>query len=225
MKVGQGSALPSAQGRASSHKLHIFSSQNQWFARYRGVQPEELALSPAGAHLGERYAGEWFEALFRDHYPRLVGLLTRLTGDRGRAEEIAADAFSKLANRSAHLASREDVTAWVYRVASNAGLDALRAAARRRRKEEAATAERLRMASETGALEVLLQEERGARVRTILAGMKARDAQLLLLRTGGMSYREIAQALGVQASSVGTLLARAEREFERKFRAAYGDNV
>ena len=38
--------------------------------------------------------GEWFDALFREHYPRVVGLLTQLTGDRGQAEEIAADAFS-----------------------------------------------------------------------------------------------------------------------------------
>jgi RNA polymerase sigma-70 factor (ECF subfamily) len=176
-------------------------------------------------HSGGSRASEWFEALFRDHYPRLVGLLARLTGDRGQAEEIAAEAFSKLARRSALLASRADVTAWVYRVAANAGLDALRAAARRRRTEEAAVAERIRAGAEAGALERLLREERSARVRVILATMKARDAQLLLLRSGEMAYREIAQTLGIQASSVGTLLARAEREFERKYRARYGDDV
>jgi DNA-directed RNA polymerase specialized sigma24 family protein len=91
------------------------------------VQPEELALSPAQVHSGGSHAGEWFEALFREHYPRVVGMLGRLTGDRGQAEEIAADAFSKLSRRSTLLASRGDVTAWVYRVATNAGLDALRA--------------------------------------------------------------------------------------------------
>jgi len=168
---------------------------------------------------------QWFEALFRDHYPRLVGLLTNLTGDRGQAEEIAADAFSKLARRSALLASREDVAAWVYRVATNAGLDALRANSRRRRREEAAGAERLRTGEEPGALDEILRQERAARVRAVLATLKPRDAQLLLLRTGGMAYREIAQTLGVQPSSVGTLLARAEREFERKYRARYGDDL
>jgi RNA polymerase sigma-70 factor (ECF subfamily) len=191
----------------------------------RGVQPEELALSPVRTHSAGSHASEWFEALFRDHYPRLVGLLVRLVGDRGQAEEIAAEAFSKLARRSALLASREDVTAWVYRVATNAGLDALRAAARRRKTEEAAVAERIRAREEAGALEGLLREERSARVRVILAAMKARDAQLLLLRSGEMAYREIAQTLGIQASSVGTLLARAEREFERRYRALYGGDV
>jgi hypothetical protein len=40
-----------------------------------------------------------------------------------------------------------------------------------------------------------------------------------------MAYRELAQAVGVQAASVGTLQARAEAEFERKYRARYGDRV
>ena len=191
----------------------------------RGVQPEELALIPVRTHSAGSRASEWFDALFRDHYPRLVGLLARLTGDRGQAEEIAAEAFSKLARRSTLLASWEDVAAWVYRVATNAGLDALRAAARRRKTEEAAMAEQIRAGAEAGALEGLLREERSARVRVILAAMKARDAQLLLLRSGEMAYREIAQTLGIQASSVGTLLARAEREFERRYRARYGDDV
>jgi RNA polymerase sigma-70 factor, ECF subfamily len=186
------------------------------------VQPDELAITPFGA--GPR-TGDWFEALFREHYPRIVGLLARLTGDRAQAEEIAADTFSKLARRSALLASREDVTAWIYRVAANAGLDAVRANARRRRKEEAASRERLRADDTAGALDLLLLEERGARVRSVLAALKPRDAQILLLRSSGMPYREIALALGVAPSSVGTLLARAEREFERRFRARYGDDV
>jgi RNA polymerase sigma factor (sigma-70 family) len=179
-------------------------------------------VTPFGA--GPR-SGDWFEALFREHYPRIVSLLTRLTGDRGQAEEIAADTFAKLARRSFLFAGHADVTAWVYRVAANAGLDALRADARRRKKEEAAGRERLRSGRETGALDLLLREERGAQVRVVLAGLKTRDAQILLLRSEGVAYREIAQALGVAASSVGTILARAEREFERRYRAQYGGDV
>jgi len=186
------------------------------------VQPEELAVTPFGT---APRTGEWFEALFRDHYPRVVGLLTRLTGDPGQAEEIASDVFSKLARRPVLLAGREDVTAWVYRVASNAGLDAVRANARRRKKEEAASRERLRAGAEAGALDSLLREERAACVRALLAAMKPRDAQVLLLRSSDMAYREIAQALGVQPSSVGTILARAEREFERRYRERHGDDI
>ncbi len=149
-------------------------------------------------------------------------MLTRLTGDRGQAEEIAADAFAKLARGSLLPQTQHCRTAWLYRVAANAGLDAVRANTRRRKNEEAAGAERMRTAAQPGVLEELLQDERRAQVRAILVAMKPRDAQLLLLRSSGMAYREIAQALSVQASSVGTLLARAEREFERRYRTRYG---
>ena len=81
------------------------------------------------------------------------------------------------------------------------------------------------MGEDLGALEEMLRQEREARVRAVLATLKPRDTQLLLLRTGGMAYRETARTLGVQPSSVGTLLARAEREFERKYRARHGDDI
>jgi len=187
-----------------------------------GVQPEELALGAPAAALG---ANDWFDALFREHYPRIVSLLTRLTGNRGQAEEIAADAFSKLARRPLLLQNDESRTAWVYRVAINAGLDAVRSNSRRRRTEEAAGAEQLRSGSGPDVLEEMLRRERCERVRGVLSTMKPRDAELLLLRSGGMAYREIAQALGVQIGSVGTLLARAEREFERRYRSRYGDDL
>ena len=81
------------------------------------------------------------------------------------------------------------------------------------------------MASQENALDDVLREERCARVREVLGGLKPRDAQLLLLRAEGLAYRELAEALGVQPGSVGTLLARAEAEFEKRFRARYGDGL
>ncbi len=186
------------------------------------MQPDELALSPLQARSAD---SEWFEELFRDQYPRVVGLLSRITGNRAQAEEIAAEAFSKLARRVPLLSARADSTAWVYRVAINAALDAARANSRRRKSEEAAGAEQMRASAGAGALDEILRRERCEKVRAILAAMKPRDAQLLLLRSSGLAYREIAQTLGVQASSIGTLLARAEREFETKYRARYGGDV
>ncbi len=167
---------------------------------------------------GDRRSAAWLEALFHEQYPRIVGMLARLTGDRGHAEEIAADVFCKVAGRPA----MEDVTAWVYRVATNAGLDAVRSNARRRRREQEAGVETLRVAPSGGALDELLRQERCARVQSVLTTLKPRDTQLLLLRANGLAYRELAQTLAVPVTSIGTMLARAEAEFERKYRARYG---
>ncbi|HEY1335999.1 MAG TPA: sigma-70 family RNA polymerase sigma factor [Bryobacteraceae bacterium] len=185
------------------------------------MQPDGIAWEPAETPL----AGEGFETLFREQYPRLVGVLARLTGDRGQAEEIASDVFCKLARKPVLFGKRDDLMAWLYRVATNAGFDVWRSNSRRRKREEAAGVEDRRTAVEGSALEHLLREERCARVRDVLGTLKPRDAELLLLRSSGMAYRELAQAVGVQAASVGTLLARAEAEFERKYRARYGDRV
>jgi RNA polymerase sigma factor (sigma-70 family) len=49
--------------------------------------------------------------------------------------------------------------------------------------------------------------------RAALDALAPRDRELLLMRYGGFSYREIAEAIDVASTSVGTLLARAERRF------------
>ncbi|HXB72776.1 MAG TPA: sigma-70 family RNA polymerase sigma factor [Candidatus Acidoferrales bacterium] len=196
----------------------------------KGVHPaEEIVLSPAAAGpVGESRsaaAARAMEALFRAHYPRLAGMLARLTGDRGQAEEIAADVFHKLSRRPALLAGSDDLTAWMYRVATNAGFDALRMNSRRRKREESAGVDGIHAMAPGNALDEMLREERCARVRTVLGEMKPREAQMLLLRSSGLAYREVAQTLGIQPGSVGTLLARAEAEFERRYRVRYGDDL
>jgi RNA polymerase sigma-70 factor (ECF subfamily) len=55
-----------------------------------------------------------------------------------------------------------------------------------------------------------------------LRALDRRQAQLLILRYSGLSYRELAVALGVSENSIGTLLVRAEREFEKRFRGVEG---
>ena len=190
------------------------------------MQPDEIALDPAAAPMGAKNrTAVPVELLFREHYPRVVGMLARLTGDRGHAEEIAADVFHKLSQRPALLHPDADVTPWIYRVATNAGLDALRTNARRRKREEAAGENGIHPVAAPDALESLLAEEKRARVRDVLGSLKPRDAQLLLLRSSGLAYRELAGALGIEPNSVGVMLARAEAEFERRFRARYGEQV
>ncbi len=49
--------------------------------------------------------------------------------------------------------------------------------------------------------------------RAALDRLEERERRLLLLRHEGFSYREIAEALGVAETSVGSLLLRAKRAF------------
>lgn len=118
------------------------------------------------------------EALFTAHYPALVRVLERLLGERARAEEIAADVFARLSRGGV---AAGPVVPWLYRVAVNAGLDGLRSDARRKKREREAGVEALRTASAPNALEEMLRRDRCARVQSVLASLKPRDARLLLL--------------------------------------------
>lgn len=168
--------------------------------------------------------GEWFETAFREHWARVYAVLFRLVGDRAEAEDLALDAFLRLYHRpppearNGSAGTGTGLSGWLYRVASNLGLNALRARQRRRRYEE--QAHRLLLEDRPAwdpAGEVEREQERQA-VRRVLSGMKPRESRLLLLRYSGLSYAEIAAAVGVAPTSVGALLARAEAEFERRFR-------
>jgi len=107
-------------------------------------------------------------------------------------------------------------------VATNLGLNALRARKRRQYYEEQAGVQELGLAPVDTAAEAA-QSLEGQRVRAALARLKPRSAQLLILRHSGQSYAEIAATIGVAPGSVGTLLARAEQEFETVFLSLEGD--
>ena len=71
-------------------------------------------------------------------------------------------------------------------------------------------------------IEDVERAEARVRVRAVLADMKVREAQLLVLRYTGLSYKEVAEVLDIAPSSVGTLLARAEKVFEERYRELEG---
>ena len=158
-----------------------------------------------------------FRAVFLQHYARIVAILVRLLGDLSHAEEVANDALWRLYRQPA-LQVDGNVGGWLYRTATNLGIDALRASGRRRRYEEAAVGDKDEGGA-SGPLNDLLREEKCRRVRAVLALIKPTQAQLLILRSSGLSYKELADALDVKVSGIGTMLNRAEEEFRIRYLA------
>jgi RNA polymerase sigma factor (sigma-70 family) len=162
-----------------------------------------------------------FEVLFFKYYPRVVGVLYRLLGDRGLAEELANDVFWKLHRQPWLEQSDGNVGGWLCRTASNVGIDHLRALARRRHHEEAAGRHLMESGVSPDPLAEVLRAERARRVRAVLARLKPAHARILILRASGLSYKELADSLGVKLGTVGTMLVRAEAAFQKRFRRMY----
>src|SRR5438552_2766754 len=87
---------------------------------------------------GRSSTREHFDDLFLAHYAHLVAILRRILGDHARAEDLANEVFLKLYRRPLLQESDGNVPGWLYRTATNLGIDALRSLARRNRYEKAA---------------------------------------------------------------------------------------
>ena len=159
-----------------------------------------------------------FEALFMEHWARVYRLLRRLVGDPAEAEDLALETFLRLYRRPQRV-DGFNAGGWLYRVATNLGLHSIRGWKRRERYELTAGRYALEESEEQSPAEILARQEERQRVRLALTRMDERRSQLLILRHSGLSYKEIAEALGLAPASIGPLLVRAEREFEKQYRA------
>jgi len=160
-----------------------------------------------------------FESLFREYWAYVYRILHRLVGDPAEAEDLALETFLRLYRRSPIHEDGFQMGGWLYRVATNLGLRSIRSFKRRERYEIEAGRFALEEAPETRPVELHAQTEEQDLARQALAKMNERQSQLLILRYSDLSYKEIADILGLSPTSIGPLLLRAEREFEECYRA------
>lgn len=151
-----------------------------------------------------------YERVFHRLYPPLFRYLQRLTGDADAADDAAQEAFVRLTKQSL---PESEVRPWLFTVATNLIRDRARKADRHRRLQRHVPRAHTPVAPDVSA-------ERNERIRIVRAALEAiaeRDRTMLLMREEGFKYEEIARAVGVAPGSVGTLLARAARRFEKAY--------
>ena len=157
-----------------------------------------------------------FEATFRAQYEHVARVIARVVKDRARAEELAVEVFLKFwRSPRAH---GEKAEGWLYRTAVRKGLDELRHRSRRSHYERVLGLGRKVPTPE----DVRTAAEEQERVRQVLAVIESRQAELLVLRSHGLSYDEVAAALELNPASIGTLLSRAQDAFRKEYIKRYG---
>jgi RNA polymerase sigma factor (sigma-70 family) len=164
----------------------------------------------------ERLTQADFNQLFLAERVPVYRHLRYLTGDRELAEDLTQETFSRLYELGpGQSGALRRPRAWLLRVASNLAYNHFRGEKRRVAREEA-----VRERAPEGGEDVTRSGpdvEDVLDVRRALAELEPRDRAALLLRHSGFSYLEIAEALEIAKSSVGTTLARAQQ----RFRIAY----
>jgi RNA polymerase sigma-70 factor (ECF subfamily) len=162
---------------------------------------------------------EDIDRLFRLYHAPLVRYLTRRLGDRDWAEEVAQETFLR-ALRQEQLVSERS---WLFAVATNLVRDDARKQARQRRHLELLRADA--RANDVVEPEPTSQEraEEQAMARKAVDALAEKDRLALLMREEGLDYDEIASALEIARSSVGTTLSRARRRLAEHYEALQRD--
>jgi len=160
-----------------------------------------------------------FESLFHEYWAPIYRLLLRIVIDPSEAEDLALETFLRLYKHHPAPNAEFNTRGWLHRVATNLALQSIRSFKRREHYEINAGRDALEKASQNHPPEILDEHEDRRFVRQALAQMNPRQAELLVMRHSGLAYKEIAEELSLAPTSIGPLLLRAEREFEKRYRA------
>lgn len=166
-----------------------------------------------------------FEILVRRHQRRVLNLIYRSIGDRTQAEDVAQEVFLRVWRAAAEYEPKSKFTTWVYRIAVNQCLDALKAT---HRKQPFA---HLHAGAENpddndGALsgcssapspeELLLADEECRRIFATLHSLPTNQRlAVVLTKFDGLSYDKIGRILGCSQSAVESLLVRAKKTLRK----------
>lgn len=140
--------------------------------------------------------------------PRLIGLATRLLGDRMEAEDVAQEAFMRIWKQAPQWRTGDaKFDTWLHRVALNLCYDRLRG----RRDEPADTLPDVPDLAEPPDQQIDARS-RDQRVRAALAALPGRQREALVLTYyQELSNQEAAGLMGISVDALESLLARARR--------------
>ena len=153
-----------------------------------------------------------FDRLFDEEYATVAAIARRVLGDPVAAEDVAQEVFLDLHRRFGDTPGAR-APAWARTAAAHTALNMIRSNRRRAVREERFATEPS-LANDPQA-EIEAAETTRA-VRAALARIPARQATVLALRYSGLSYAEMAAALGIGANAVGTRLRRAEARLRKE---------
>jgi len=165
-------------------------------------------------------AGSLVDHLFRSRAGQMVSHLTRLLGPEHieLAEEVTQDALLKALQHWPYTGIPENPAGWLFRVARNAALDAVRHRTLAADKSASLAAEHFRNAEALTADDAELEEQlRDDELRMVLMCCHpaiSHDARVALsLKTvSGFSVNEIARAFLADEATIAQRLVRAKRQ-------------
>lgn len=152
------------------------------------------------------------------HRPGLVRYAEGILGENGNGEDVVQETFFRLWIRRREVTASGSLRAFLYTLTRNAAIDERRRCTRRAAVAQAAGTP----PSPLTPLEAAARSELAHAAATAVSALPARRRDVFLLgRLKGLTYREIAAAMGVSPQTVANQMSAALRSL-RQALAAYG---
>lgn len=152
------------------------------------------------AQAGDTWA---FGELVRHHYPPIVNVAYRICGEMNLAEDMAQETFLRAWMNLNSFHPTGSLKNWLYRIAVNVTLDALR-----RKSDMPMDDEVVQMIQDPmpNPETSLIQKERAENLQEMLRALPLATRNVLVLREfGELTYQEIASVLDIP---IGTVMSR-----------------
>ena len=164
---------------------------------------------------------EAFALAFEEHRPTVFAVATRLVGP-DEADDVTMETFLRAWRAIGRFNGRSSLKSWLYRIAYNCAIDAIRKRKRNREvypdtgEQGESTLERMVDQDAEQPSEQLELDELGSQLNSALQRLSEAHRTALLLRySDGLSYGEIAAATGVALGTVMSRLFNAKRRLRQ----------
>ncbi len=155
-----------------------------------------------------------FDEAFTLHHRTVFRAARSVVQDAGLAEDVTQEVFLRLYNNIDSICDAEMLRPWLIRVAINVARNTIRGNIRANTRDENYVKE----SAEVSVYSVesdFEQRESTSEINRALNKIKEPLRSCLILKQQGLSYREIAESLSLNETSIGQYVARARKEFVR----------
>jgi len=146
------------------------------------------------------------DELYRRHREAAYGIAYRLVGNRDDGLEVVQESFIHVMRGIQSFRGQSSFRTWLYRIVTHAALDYRRWRALRTADSLDTSAEPAVAAEGRSPQEAAADRDLGAAIDKALSNISEKNrAALILYAIEGMSYKEVADVLGI---SIGTVMSR-----------------
>jgi RNA polymerase sigma-70 factor, ECF subfamily len=159
-----------------------------------------------------------FERIVVRYQRPVLSLLVRLTGDRALAEELAQDTFVKAFRSLSAFDTSRRLSSWLFRIAHNAGIDALRRASAAHSRPASLAGSEALPSDFAAPAEPDPVERRalGDAIQQAFARLRPEQRSAVVLRyEEGLPFEEIARILGIAEATARSHVHRARKQLVR----------